>query len=319
MRASAQIDSPPRATAFGLDVRADRPLSFLEGGEARATGRNVDLFTRAAPPGLGWPEEGTLISDERDSAGEVVFQIEHSAVGYRIAGPRYGTTVLAADGGTIVGVPGAGGITDWQRLLIAQVLPFASVLRGLEVLHASAVTIDGEAVAFTGRSGAGKTSVAAALSRRRAVFLADDVLAVECRDRRLMAHPGPPVAGVARIEAERLRRLGQLGEDGVLAEEQREAMVRIAPGAEPTPLGAIFVLDRRADGPAAPRFEALAGARDLLAATFNLLLLDPARLEALLDVCALTAAGLVERVTVGPGTDASALAEAVEKRIEREP
>lgn len=317
MTSSAEIAAPPRATAFGLDVRADRPLPFLQGGATAATGRGLDLLTRSTPPGLAWPAEATLISDERDPAGEVVFQIERAAAGYRIAGPRYGAAVLAPDGATIAGAPGAGGIAAWQRLLIAQVLPFAAVLRGLEVLHASAVSIGGEAVAFTGRSGAGKTSVAIALSGRRdAAFLADDVLALEHADGRLIAHPGPPVAGVARAEAERLRQLGRLDDGSVLAEDRREAMVRVAPRPEPAPLRAIFVLDRAAGGPARPHFDPLVTGQELLAATFNLLLLDAARLEGLLDVCSLAAAGLVERVTVGPDTDATALAKAVEERLE---
>ncbi|MGH2940410.1 MAG: hypothetical protein ACRDPE_20070 [Solirubrobacterales bacterium] len=305
----------PRATAFGLDVWADRQLDFLHGGEAEATGRRLDLLTRATPPELAWPASATLISDERDPKGAVVFQIESAAVGYRISGPYFGSAVVARDGATIAGRPGVGGVTAWQRLLIAQVLPFAAVLRGLEVLHAGAVALDGGAVAIVGRSGAGKTSLAVALSRGRGAFLADDVLALERRDGVLLAHPGPPVAGVARPEAERLRRLGRFDAGAILAEDEREAMMAVAPRPAPTPLRAILVLDRRPDGPGAPRFEAVVGGQELLAATFNLLLLDPERLEGLLDVCALAAAGLVERVSVGPGVDASALARAVERRL----
>jgi hypothetical protein len=310
-----EIVAPPRATAFGLDVWADRPLDFLHRGETEATGRRLDLFTRAMPPELAWPTTATLISDERDGEDAVVFQIERAAVGYRIAGPHFGSAVIARDGATIAGAPGAGGMTAWQRLLIAQALPFAAVLRGLEVLHAGAVELDGGAVAIVGRSGAGKTSLAVALSRGRGVFLADDVLALERRDGLLIAHPGPPVAGIARTEIQRLRRSGDLDADRVLAEDEREAMMAVARRPAPTPLRAILLLDRRPDGPAAPRFEPVVGGHELLAATFNLLVLDPERLEGLLDICAIAATGLVERVTVGPEMDASTLAHAIERRL----
>jgi hypothetical protein len=310
-----EIAAPPRATAFGLDIWADRPLTFLHGGEAEATGRRLDLRVKGTSAELEWPATATLISDERDAQGGVLFRIERAATGYRIEGPHFGTAVLARDAATIAGAPGAGGMIAWQRLLIAQVLPFAAVVRGLEVMHASAVALDGGAVAIVGRSGAGKTSLAVALSRGPRTFLTDDVLALERRDGRLLAHPGPPVAGVARAEGERLRRLGHYDEERVLAEDAREVMMAVASRPTPTPLRAILILDRRPDGPPTPRFEPVLGGQELLASTFNLLLLDPERLEGMLDVCALASTGLVERVTVGDEMDASDLARAVVRRL----
>jgi hypothetical protein len=92
-------------------------------------------------------------------------------------------------------------------------------------------------------------------------------------------------------------------------------MVRMKHHANPLPLKAIFVLDRSPEGPSRPRFEPVVAPPVLLAATFNLVLLERPRLEALLDVCALAAAGRVERVVVGPGGDASTLAEELAGRI----
>jgi len=50
------------------------------------------------------------------------------------------------------------------------------------VLHASAVEVDGRAVLFVGRSGAGKSTVAALAARAGATFLADDMIFVEIDD-----------------------------------------------------------------------------------------------------------------------------------------
>jgi hypothetical protein len=302
-------------TVFGLDVRADRSLPFLEGSGASPTGRRLDVTVAAGVDALGWPAEAELISDQRHPDGAVSFQIESNpAAGYRIGGPRYGASVLSADGARLRSAPGEGE-QEWQRMLIAQVLPFASVLQGLEALHASAVVVDGMAVALTGPSGSGKTSLAVALCREGAEFLADDVLAIELAGEELTAHPGAPVAGLDRGEAERLRR-ERVGVPGpVLGSNRREELTRIELSAEPAPLRALFFLERRPDGPAEPHFEPAADAQMLLSATFNLVLASPARLRRLLEISALTARGRVERILAGPAVDATELAMAIARRI----
>lgn len=284
-----------RATAFGLDIDADGDLPFLVGSPVRPTGRSLEIAIADSAEEL-WPGPAELISDQRlPEDGGVNFQIERSAEhGYRIWGPAYGTHVLSADGRRLRGAPGEGGPESWQRLLIAQALPFAAVLRGLEVLHASAVALDGGAIAFAALSGAGKTSLALDLCEHGAEFLADDVLALELGEQ-LLVHPGAPVAGVVR--------------------EERETIEWVLPRAEPAPLRRLFLLERDPDGPAVPSFEPAAEAQALLASTFNLVLADPQRLARLLDVCALAAAGTVERVRFGPAVDVARLGAAVRERI----
>jgi hypothetical protein len=301
------------STVLGLDVRCDADLPFLEGAEAAPTGRALRVSLGDAPD---WPAAARLISDEREPDGAVNFQIEDGGeAGYRIAGPRFGASTISADGTRLWGVPGEGGIAAWQRMLIAQALPFVAVMRGLEVLHASAVAAEGGAVAFSGPSGTGKTSLALALARRGATLLADDVLALERAGDELLAHPGTPVAGVAAGEAARLERDG--GSSGtVLASDSHERIARTRLAAAPLPLQALFLLERSADAEA-PRFEPTADPQLLLSATFNLLLNSPARLSGLLEVCATLARGRVERVVFGPGLGPEALAAAIQARLGR--
>lgn len=305
-----------RATAFGLDLRSDRPLSFLEGSAVEPTGRALSLRVGDDAGALQWPAAAELISDQRQADGEVVFQIEAGGEeGFRIWGPRYGESVIAADGSSLRGAPGADGIGPWQRLLVAQCLPFAAVLQGLDVLHASGVVLASGAVAFVGPSGSGKTSVATALWRGGCGFLADDVLAVERRGEDLLCHPGAPVAAVDRREAERLAAAGRLGGEK-LERNERERVVRMPLSPVPAPLHALFLLDRRLDGPPAPRFERLDDAQVLLGSTFNLVLSSPQRLERLLDACAIAARQRVERIVVATEVGAEELAAAVEARVE---
>ena len=307
----------PAVTAFGLDLESEAPLPFFEGaGEGagtRPTGRPLRVSCEEQPP--AWPQDAQLISDERDLDGGVIFQIEAAGPGYRIHGPAYGSNVLAGDGTAVRGAPGEEGLEGWQRLLVAQVLPFAAVLQGLEVLHAGAVVVDGGAVALSGPSGSGKTSLALALERRGAELLADDVVAVEWAGGELLAHPGAPVAGIDLAEAERLRERGEGAPGGALAVNGRERVARAALASEPTPLCALFLLDRRIEPQGEPSFEPEDDPRQLLASTFNLLLASPERLAGLLDICARLAARRVERVSFGPDTDPDELGAAIWARL----
>jgi hypothetical protein len=304
-------------SVFGLDVESEAPLPFLAGASAGPTGRRLELSLQAADAAaLDWPRSARLVCDERQPNGEAIFSIEaHSEAGFLISGPEYGAFQLSADGRRLQCAPGAVPRDAWQRLLIAQVLPFAAVLHGLEVLHASAVVTDRGAVACIGPSGTGKTSLALELCRRGAAFLADDVLALELAEESLLAHPGAPVAGLDHAEAARLADTDGAPRYVVLARNARERIVRMSGAAAPAPLVALFFLDRRDDVPGEPRFEPTADPQLLLAATFNTVLTPPARLRGLLEVCARVARGRVERVAIGPGVDAAQLAAAITQRL----
>lgn len=305
-----------RATAFGLDLHSEVQLSFLEGSSAKPTGRALAVSVQADNTQLDWPDSAELVCDERQPDGSVIYQIEtHPQAGYLIAGPEYGAYLLSGDGRQLRCAPGGRDEGAWQRLLIAQVLPFAALLHGLEVFHASAIVWNAEAVAFLGASRAGKTSLALELCRRGASFLADDVLALESSADGLIAHPGTPIAGVDHAEAERSRTADGSSGGELLAVNARERLVHVSGGAAAAPLGTLFFLDRHANGPEQPLFEPSADTQLLLAATFNFVLATPARLRGLLDVCALAAQLRVERIVVGPATDVSELGAAVEQRL----
>lgn len=303
-----------RATAFGLDIDSEAALSFLAAASAAPTGRSLSISVQAEGAARAdWPKDSELICDERTPDGGVNFRIEtHQESGYLISGPEYGAHLLSSDGGRLTCFPEGLAEGAWQRLLIAQVLPFAALLHGLEVFHASAVVKDGETIAFLGPSRSGKTSLALELCGRGARFMADDVLAVESRGGRLLAHPGSPIAGVDR-EGSPDQSLAP--DERVVAVNARERMVRMEGAAEPAPLGTLFFIDRRADGPERPTFAPSADAQMLLAATFNFVLATPARLRGLLDVCALAARLRVELIAADLSVGASQLADAIERRL----
>lgn len=80
----------------------------------------------------------------------------------------------------------------FQTYLVGQVLSFALLKHGIESLHATVVVVHQQAVAFLGDSGYGKSSLGAAFLRAGHTLLTDDILVITEEDRRFMAHPGPP-------------------------------------------------------------------------------------------------------------------------------
>jgi hypothetical protein len=306
-----------RATVFGLDVQTQASLHLLREATAAATGRTLELSV-AERHALtnGWPADAELLCDQRERDGRVSFRIEFDErAGYLIEGPAYGRHLLDSSGRRASCAPEDHAEAAWQRLLIAQVLPFAAVLRGLEVLHASAVVTNFGAVALAGPSRSGKTTLALELCRRGARFLTDDVLALELAGGQLLGHPGAPVAGLAHGEARRLESIDTPLAAEVLGVNERERLLRMRPASEPAPIAALFFLQHRADGPDFARFETITDARMLLAATFNTVLQTPARLRSLLELCATVASRRVERVVIGPRTPVERLADAIEQRI----
>jgi hypothetical protein len=204
----------------------------------------------------------------------------------------------------------------WQRFLIGQVLPLAAAIRGYEILHASAVCIDGRAVAFLGDSAAGKTSLATNMLLEGADFLADDALALEARDGVVVAHPGPPIAAVRHAEVDRLSDAGRRSLGEPVGSNPKEVLFRVSRRASSVPLGAMYFIDRTSTEEVV-RFEPIANAPLLISSTFNFVHRPPDGLANLLDTCALIDATVeVLRVTSPPAMGARALAQEIKRHVE---
>ena len=116
--------------------------------------------------------------------------------------------------------------------------------RGLQVLHASVVRVDGAAVAIMGGSGVGKSSTAAALHARGHAVLADDNAALEYRGGQAWVHPAypslkifPAISSYLGYNERDLRPLHQ-------AALKRGQTVANEFPAEPIPLQRIYLLSR---------------------------------------------------------------------------
>jgi hypothetical protein len=245
--------APWRGRAFGVDLELRLelpPLAALEpSGQAAET--LIDLAEPRVFEDL-WPTSGARQCGLMTEAEAVLLEVfEHPESGYLLSSPL-GRYIVSPDGSGVV-CCASPALWDVQRMLIGQVLPLVAALRGLDVLHASAVAVDGGAggdggaVAFTGPPGAGKSTLAVNLALRGAALLADDVIALRRIGERLRVEPATSLVNLRRDQGERLRaRLGGLGRPLGSTEKLHIAMDALA---EPQPLRALYVLELGVSGP----------------------------------------------------------------------
>ena len=81
---------------------------------------------------------------------------------------------------------------DACTYLLGPVLGFVLRLRGVISLHASAVAVDGQAIALLGSPGAGKSTIAAAFAQCGFSVIADDVVALVEDGKNFQVQPGYP-------------------------------------------------------------------------------------------------------------------------------
>ncbi len=186
----------------------------------------IELPLPMAPDGQ-WDVDVHWASEIGDSAispdGEVVATYVVDDVAWYTAvwtGSDYvmrfrnvGEFVISGDLARVAVRPQTGGQAELIPVLLAgTVSAFVLAVRGATVLHASAVLVDGQAIAFVGQSGRGKSTVAALLCVDGGRLITDDVLAVD---------PGPPITCIGGAAELRLREKA-----APIAHEHRGAVTR---------------------------------------------------------------------------------------------
>jgi hypothetical protein len=227
--------------------------------------------------------------------------------GYLMWAHGLGRTLISLDGKELLCDPDPTK-KHWVRMLVAQALPLAATVRGLEVFHASAVVLDGGAVLFAGPMGAGKSSLAAAFVRAGAKMIGDDVATLELQDGALTVYAGSSVLQLRDAEDEALSAEAReaLGEQiPTVGGKHRYVSERVF---DALPLRAVFLLERSAEEPAVEPLPSVSPF-ELIASTFNLSVRSPERLQRQLDVVSAVASlGLAHRLRVQPNVNASTLA-----------
>lgn len=209
LRSEVMLHLPPSAgdgwdvdICWGEDINDSRPPPPGEVIAAYETGKNIWYTATAA-------ESGYRIRF-RD-CGEFLISEDLSEV--RVRRDPWGRTELL------------------PILMAGTVSAFLLSMRGDTVLHASAVAIDGSAIAFVGQSGRGKSTVAALMCVDGAELVTDDVLVVE---------DGTPVMCIGGAPELRLReKAAGIAREHANAATRSTADDRLAFSPTPAPLGPI--------------------------------------------------------------------------------
>ena len=143
---------------------------------------------------------------------------------------------------------------DVAAFLIGTVFGILLHQRGLVVLHASGVELDGRAALFLGASGAGKSTLAAALAQRGYRLVTDDFCVVSLdADNQPIVHPDGRLPKLWAQAIEGLD-LGDRQGPPVRGRLAKFYVEQLASQAQPLPVGPAYVL-REARGPHRPGIE----------------------------------------------------------------
>ena len=277
--------------AYGLRLTGDFPAGGLWSGVGRADMRcaSLEIVTRAALA-RSWSvrDSEPLLRLPATRGGPVLAVDAHPDSGYLVRADGFGAYLIAPDGRRVLLAPGPVESWRWQRLLTAQAIPVAALVQGLELFHASAVQLHGRVLAFTGASGAGKTTLATQLMLAGATFVADDVLALEREGDIVIAHPGP---ALMNLRTSTMPFLGAHERDQIGAElgcDEGGTRLRVRRKAQARPLQAIYVFRRGTNCKGGVHLTRLSPPSpvELLGAGFGSAIRTPDRLVRRLDLCA---------------------------------
>lgn len=248
VRPEREADPPWRSRAFGVELELSFPMPVLPAtrGERGTAGCLLEL---ADPDQIetDWPHEEAELRGLM-SEGEARFEIhEHGLAGYLINSSRYGRFRISPDGSHVRCAPTDPSDWYWWGLLIGQVLPLVAALHGLEVLHASAVTLGDRAYAFSGVPGAGKSTLAINLALDGAELLSDDVIALRPSGGQVIAEPGSALVNLREDQAGRLANLGK-NSLGKVVGKSNKVHLRVNQLAAPSPLAVLYLLAPAGNG-----------------------------------------------------------------------
>jgi hypothetical protein len=208
------------------------------------------------------------IADSLKDSSELIYRTPSSEADEKLAVHRKGnyyrlnyhddTTFIINQQGTQIWAnwPDSLTLEDTATYLLGPVLGFVLLRRGIHSLHASAIVVEGQAIALVGPSCAGKSTTAAAFAGMGYPVLTDDVLCLDVGPSgQFLVHPAYPrirlwddSAGYLFGQDRELPLLTPNWDKRFLDLSENQALFQ----QEPVPLAAIYLLAERENNPEAP-------------------------------------------------------------------
>jgi hypothetical protein len=228
MADSTRMESPRLYTAFGLRVRSEieLPELLLPAND----GRSPEITIRL----------GNVPTESMKSDSPLMWiKPANFGVGY----PDIAR--FAVTNGDQITVDAAAGADESAIRLFLLGPIFALLLhqRGLLVLHASAVNIDGQVVAFAAEKGEGKSTLAAGMHARGHAMFTDDLLPIDVTSKQLLVAPAYPQLKLYPEAAAQLNDSPELLERVHPGFEKRAQPAKRDFPTSPLPLARIFILE----------------------------------------------------------------------------
>jgi len=157
-------------------------------------------------------------------------------------------------------------LEDTATYLLGPIMGFVLLLRGCVSLHASAIVIDGHAIALAGQAGAGKSTTAAAFAELGYRVLAEDVVTLDDRGDSFLIQPAYPCI---RLWPESVKALYGTKDLPRLTPNWNKRYLDLTQDPydfqkHPLPLSAIYLLVNRSDDEDAPRIREMTQSEALI-------------------------------------------------------
>jgi hypothetical protein len=230
-------------SAFGLIFRSEFPFgkSFSQVHSARAADVEIRLARIDVPEA---PATGYSVA----SAGTL------------LTVPKVGRFLIRSGNEILVDPEPAAPERNVRIFLLGSAIGALLHQRGLLPLHANAIDLGGRAVAFSGHSGAGKSTIAAWFHDRGHPILADDVCVIGFDEAgRALAYPGIPRLRLWREALEASGRDADAYDRSFDDMDKFDVPTASAHRLNPIPLAAIYLLRKAEEESGDPAIERLSG------------------------------------------------------------
>ncbi len=172
-----QVDDRRCYRVFGLVVSLNLPMPMLPPAQGPA---DIEVQVHQASV------------DEVSAFLDTSPPLESDSAALRFAFAEVGIFEVLAGRRIILRLTSQADLDNIRFYLLGTLLPLALHQRGFLILHAGAVVLEGEAVAFAGSSGAGKSTITAAFNGLGCPLLTDDITIIDLAGERPLVHPSHP-------------------------------------------------------------------------------------------------------------------------------